>query len=144
MSQNVTLFLYEKSSGQKNRIGVGSYDNQGNYKIVTRAMTNSSFSSFLEVMDPSGQYMSNVIDIKLKAKENQDFYLGDILLLTQSGEGCKDSTNTPATNTCLSNQPVKSYDLTVNLSPIEGSKNQTFDIKIYKGFSVSGPVVVSK
>lgn len=99
---DVTIYLYSIVEGFKKRIGVGSYDGQGNLEIKAKSLSNSIFKALIEIRDPTGNYQPNDIDLNINTTPSKALSLGDINLLTLSGKGCKNINDFPGTRTCFS------------------------------------------
>lgn len=122
-------------------MGVGSYDSLGRIKVITKAFSNSNYRGILEVRDPSGHYLPNDIDVNIKASSTGNLDIGDVMLVTKSGEGCKNINDLPATNTCFNNLAEKKYDLKATINDADGNNLEGVKVKVHKGHSVDGEVL---
>lgn len=140
---DIAMALYHKDTGKLKFIGFGSYDAQGNFLIQAPFFPNSGYSAVLTIVDNSGSYLPNSIDLFVNPGASaKDMNIGSIFLLTASGQGCK-QTDFAKQKECFGQQASSKRNLKLHFENIIKSKaiNFPFELTIRSTSSSTGSIV---
>lgn len=139
------IFVIRENDKRK-IIGYGAYDAQGLLKIPVQALRNTSYQGTVEIRDRAWHYLPTDIDVAVTyGGPNKDIDIGQIILTTISGKGCKDINDLKGTDACFTKQTLTSYHLKIKVEdPETGSfPHHSATYKILKTHSRNGEQVSS-